>query len=99
MDLQDLGKNILECLAVQGKIKSLENKITQGNAKIAKSEEDERKRLEEVKATNVVAQKEIASLGKELTDLRQDLQVRLAELKKDGVDIDLKKSASGKISL
>ena len=99
MDLENLGKQILECLAVQGKITSLRNEMAQQNTQIAKNEEEEKKHLEEVMAANASAKEEVAKLGKELTELREELQSRLAELKKNGVDINLGKSPPKKISL
>lgn len=99
MDLENLGKQILECLAVQGKITSIEKEMAQRNVQIAKSEDEEKKRLEVVKVANTAAKKEVAQLGTELTDLRQELKVRLVELEENGVDIDLGKSAPKKISL
>ena len=99
MNLENLGQKVLECLAVQKKIISHGKDIAQRNLQIDKSEEESKKRLEEMNKTNTAAREEIGKLTEELADLKRDLQVRLAELSENGVDINLEKSQHHNISL
>jgi len=99
MDLDTLGKKILEAIAVRGKIVSTEREVNEINSIINENNKKVKKFQEEIKAENDVAKKKADSLCRSFEELKIDLTKRLAELKANGADINIGATSPKNISI
>lgn len=91
MDLETIGKVTLEALALQGKLESNSKKQVESNANLAAANK-ELDRLEGVKKQKVSAEKTLADLKLEETDLKKQLDARVETLAEDGVSLPFGKN-------
>ncbi len=95
-NLEEKGIEIVEAMALAGKRDSIIKGIKEINAAISQNNSSLAELKESVDAANISAASDIATATKELDGVTNELNRRLADLKKEGYTLPIGGGKSGK---
>jgi predicted nucleic acid-binding Zn-ribbon protein len=98
MDIKKMGEKVSQALALQGMVDGLEEKVGSLKSKVTRLD-GELGKVDDMKKARQEAFDSLTKTEAELVQAKADLDTRLADMKKDGIELPLgkKQVVSGRL--